>query len=590
MPPAPSRVSGCLFVLAGLSLSGLIPLGRSQAQDAGDLDRRLQLSSGRLSRPDYAASPLRAIRASPDWPGDFPGRLILAWTELAGAAGRVPPELKQLVDALPGSFNARGYLGPPLNLDAIDEQQLSGHGWLISGLCRYAALSGDRRPVQWVATMIRELALPLRGSYRRYPRTAGARNPGAGALGTLTGRTLGGWKVSTDVGCAYIFLEGLVAAYRVLPSPELAGLIDEAGESFLAADVESLHAQTHASLCAARNLLLYEEQTGMRHGWLPRIEAFYRLYRTRAMTENEANWNWFGRPATWTEPCGVVDSFLLTLELWRVTGEAAYLGDAQRIFYNGLGYGQKPHGGFGCDSLAGAEGDAGGDGGLGITNRIWDVTWCCNMRGACGLAGAAAARADWRARDRALLLPFYSDGAFRAGGWELAESTGWPTRGEVQLRGRRDPAGPAPVLRDVGFFVPAECPRAGVAIRRDGSPVAGKWKDGFVLVRLPEAPSASEFEIEVRMGLPLRAEIPHNASTRKDVVTLRYGFLLLGTPDAKTLPSVRMDDLEALGDGRYRLAGNGLILEPLCEMPFTASTAAAPWRAQVLFRLSDGGP
>jgi len=550
----------------------------------------LQLNAWRLSRPDYAASPLRAIQATPDWPGDFPGRLILAWTELAEATGRVPSGLKELVDALPGSFNARGYLGRPMNLDAIDEQQLSGHGWLISGLCRYAAFSGDRRPVQWVATMIRELALPLRGRYRQYPRTPGARNPGGGAFGALTGRTLGGWKVSTDVGCAYIFLEGLVAAYRVLPSPELAELIDEAGESFLATDVEALHAQTHASLCAARNLLLHEEQTGMRHRWLPRIEALYRGYRARAMTENEANWNWFGRPATWTEPCAVVDSFLLTLELWRVTGEPAYLGDAHRIFYNGLGYGQKPHGGFGCDSLAGAEGDSSGDGGLGLTNRIWDVTWCCNMRGACGLAGAAGARADWRPQDRALLLPLYSDGAFKAGGWELAETTGWPTRGEVHLRGRRLPDGPPAQLRDVGFFVPAECPRSAVTIRLDGGPVAGEWSNGFVLLRLPSAPALSAFDLAVQMDLPLRAEIPHNTSTRRDVVTLRHGFLLLGTPDGKTLPGVRLGDLEPLGDGRYRVAGNGLLLEPLCEMPFTASTEAAPWRSQVLFRLNGGGP
>jgi len=381
-----------------------------------------------------------------------------------------------------------------------------------------------------------------------------------------------------------------VAAHSVMPSPELAGLIGEAGESFLSIDVEAIHAQAHASLCVARNLLLYEEQTGLRHGWLPKIEDFYSRYRARAMTENEANWNWFGRPGTWTEPCAIVDSFLLALELWRVTGNPAYLNDAHRIFYNGLGYGQKPHGGFGCDSLIGAEGDLGGDAGLVISNKVWDVTWCCNMRGACGLAGAAAARTDWRAQDGTLLLAFHSDGSFRAGGWDLAESTGWPLRGDVELRGRRDPTGPPPDLRDVGVFVPLECPRAGVRIILDGREVAGEWKHGLVHVRLPSSPAPASFELKVNMELPLRAEIPHNASTRKDVVALRHGFLILGTPDGQTLPGVRLDDLHPLGDGRYRVASNGTVLAPLCEMPFTASSEAAPWRSQVLFHLNGNAP
>ncbi len=542
----------------------------------GDLDDRLGLSATRLSQPDYDIGTILADKVEPNWPGDVQGRLILAWTSLAEATGREPPQLAALVAGLPATFNGRGYLGPPLDLHAIDEQQLSGHGWLIAGLCRYGEYSGDRRPLDWAGRMIQELALPLRGSYARYPRTPDERNRAGGAVGQLTGRINNGWRLSTDVGCAYILLEGLVTAYQAMPSRELAGLIDEAGEAFLATDVVAVQAQAHASLCAARNLLLYERLTGFRHGWLPKIEAFYQLYRERAMTENEANWNWFGRPS-WTEPCAIVDSFLLTFELWRITGQAAYLGDAHRIFYNALGFGQKTDGGFGCDAFN-------GDGGLAISNRHWNVPWCCNMRGACGLAGAACARAEWREGEGTLFLPFYSDGKLSQPGWNLVERTGWPIDETVEIRGRRHP-GETSRLKAVAMFVPAECPWQAVRLELDGRPVLCELKNGFVSASLPDG--AEEFTLRLSLQPALRTEAPHNLATRTGVVTVRYGFLILGTPDGRTLPSLRVRDLQPLGEGRFRVGSDGMVLSPLCEMPFSAATKAAPWRTQVLFPVAS---
>lgn len=64
---------------------------------------------------------------------------------------------------------------------------------------------------------------------------------------------------------------------------------------------------------------------------------------------------------------------------------------------------------------------------------------------------------------------------------------------------------------------------------------------------------------------------------------MRYGFLVLGTPDGQTLAGLRLQDLQALGGGRFRVGADGMVLAPLCEMPFSAATREAPWRAQVLF-------
>lgn len=41
------------------------------------------------------------------------------------------------------------------------------------------------------------------------------------------------------------------------------------------------------------------------------------------MTENYENFNWFQRPE-WTETCAVVDSYQLTLDLWKHTSETKY--------------------------------------------------------------------------------------------------------------------------------------------------------------------------------------------------------------------------------------------------------------------------
>lgn len=540
--------------------------------ETGDLNRRLLMNFDRLEQPDYRAQTILAEIDKTDWPGDFPGRTILAWTALAEATGRPPQQLKALVDGLPAKFNAKGYLGKIQDPAAIDEQQLSGHAWLISGLCRYSAWSGDKRPLAWVRNMIQGLALPLRGKYAQYPRTPDSRNKRGAASGTLTGEVAGGWKTSTDIGCAFILLEGLVAADRVIPSPELEQVIKEAADSFLAMDLRAVKAQTHSSLSAARNLLLYETSHGMRQGWLPKIEAIYQIYREQAMSENEANWNWFERPDSWTEPCAVVDSFVLALGLWHATGQARYLNDAHCIFYNGLGYGQKPHGGFGCDTIAGQDG-------LMIGNKIWDVTWCCNMRGAVGLASAAAARAA--VQGDTLLFPFYATGRFKAGGWEIREQTGWPYSGKIKLE-LRHMAGTPKSLVKAGLFVPAGTTPDRVKILLNGREARGEWQDSFVIISLPDQDAST---LELRMEIPLRIEKTHNVNTKGNLVTLRHGYLLLGAPEDQKLPSLRAQDLKPLGDGRYQVTGTEVVLRPLCDMPFSKADKDHPGREQMLFQL-----
>ena len=64
------------------------------------------------------------------------------------------------------------------------------------------------------------------------------------------------------------------------------------------------------------------------------------------MTENHENYNWFDRFDTWTEPCAIIDSYLLAVQLWEHTMKPEYRDDAELIYYNGICHTQRNNGGM----------------------------------------------------------------------------------------------------------------------------------------------------------------------------------------------------------------------------------------------------
>ena len=67
------------------------------------------------------------------------------------------------------------------------------------------------------------------------------------------------------------------------------------------------------------------------------------------MTLDYSNFNWCGRPDTWTEPCCIVDSFLLAAQLEEITGDKRYLTLMNRIYFNSFRLAQRSNGGAGCN-------------------------------------------------------------------------------------------------------------------------------------------------------------------------------------------------------------------------------------------------
>ncbi len=313
-----------------------------------------------------------------DWPGDFEGRTILALVLQAQATHREPVYLEEIMRQVPLRFNEKGYFGA-IQGDTINEQQLSGHGWLLRGLCEYYIWKKDEKVKKYILDIIQNLALPTLGHHKDYPILPEERNANVGEMSGTTQNVINNWLLSSDIGCDFIFLDGVVQAYSLFPTPELKSLIDEMTARFLQVDLVGIKAQTHSTLTGLRALMRYDEITGDQH-LLNEVIKRYRIYREQGITENYENFNWFCRPE-WTEPCAIIDSYILAVQLWQKTGDPAYLEDAHHIYYNAICHTQRDNGGFGCDNCTGPVD-------LQLKVKAYEAYWCCTMRGGEGLARA----------------------------------------------------------------------------------------------------------------------------------------------------------------------------------------------------------
>jgi len=306
-------------------------VGFDQVHAKGELYQRAMKNFDRLETDIYHPEnvfPKQHHASSAGWPGDKEGRTILGLVLEAQATHRTPVYLEEMIRILPDKLNKKGYLGP-IQRDTIDEQQLSGHGWLLRALCEYYIWKKDTKVKTYIEGIVTNLALPTKGHHRNYPINPAERVAGKGEMSGSSANVVNGWKLSTDVGCDFIFMDGVVQAYGLFPSNEVKSLIDEMMARFLEMDLVEMKAQTHATLTGLRAIMRYYEITGQKE-LLPQVEKRYLLYREKAMTENYENFNWFERPE-WTEPCAIVDSYLVAIQLWQHTQNPTYLEDAQLI-------------------------------------------------------------------------------------------------------------------------------------------------------------------------------------------------------------------------------------------------------------------
>lgn len=345
--------------------------------DEQELQTRIFLNYQRLANSPYYQIGDIFATGEQDWPADKEGRALLAFVSHYKISGNKIPCMEQMLQEMPGRLNEKQYFGP-VTPNLVSEQQLSGHSWLLRGLCEHYEQFNDEYSLELLKAIIENLFLPTKGIYHTYPVDR-VENDEGGVGGTET-EVCGHWILSTDIGCAFMSIDGLAHAYQVLLDERIRELADEMIQVYLNIDKKGLRVQTHCTLTAARGMMRLYHLT-QSDFYLEGAKNIYDLYvNSGGMTWTYHNLNWWRRPNTWSEPCAIVDSLMLALELFKVTGEEAYRRLAARVYQNAFATMQRANGGAGTDTLV-CEGSPW----TYLQSDMYEAYFCCTMRLAEGL-------------------------------------------------------------------------------------------------------------------------------------------------------------------------------------------------------------
>jgi hypothetical protein len=180
-----------------LTESPCVPVAFADITVAGELAVRAARNFDRMESDYY--QPTALWKGNDGWPGDLEGRAVLAWTMLTQATHREARLLDAVLAEFPARMHADGYFGDPVDPQAISEQQLSGHGWVLRALCEHYQWSGSAQTLHMIEQMVTHLVLPMHGAHRDYPIDPEIREH-AGANGGHTIGQVGRWQLSTDIG------------------------------------------------------------------------------------------------------------------------------------------------------------------------------------------------------------------------------------------------------------------------------------------------------------------------------------------------------------------------------------------------------
>lgn len=159
--------------------------------------------------------------------------------------------MEQMIVALSSRTNQYGFFGHEAG-DVIDEQQLLGHNWYLRGLLEYYEQFQDEHVLSYAKSTVEHLYYPTIGRFGTYPiKRQGIDGGVSGNRGCIQD----GWHLSTDVGCAFMSIDGLAHYYQITREEKMLALLDEMQEVFDGIDKMAIKAQTHCCLTAARGFL-----------------------------------------------------------------------------------------------------------------------------------------------------------------------------------------------------------------------------------------------------------------------------------------------------------------------------------------------
>ncbi len=333
-----------------------------------DLNERIRLNFDRLNDEIYG---IDRIFQPPDyeWQGDFEGRALLAFVCLYRMTGKEIPAMHQTVERLNEMTEGRGYFGRS-TLGVANEQRLSGHSWYLRSLIAYDSEFPSEKVKKYMRSTFESVYYTALDCYRQYPLEQDVGN--AGEVMGKNRERCGQWELSDDVGCSFMAIDGISDYYAYTRDPRAKELFEVMADACMHFDRTRSHAQTHATLSAARGMLRFYRATG-EEKYLEYAKELCELYEREGMTLTYENYNWFLRPL-WSEPCCIVDSLMLAVELYRITSDTHYRTLARRVLHNGMAFCQRSNGGAGTNSCVRA------DEPYLYTEACYEAFFCCSMR------------------------------------------------------------------------------------------------------------------------------------------------------------------------------------------------------------------
>ena len=550
----------------------LMPIAFENIEIEGPMQTRALKNYDRLEDEVYYPEnvfPLQHEKSSVGWPGDKEGRIMLGLTLQAQATHRSPKYLSELLEIYPDKLNEKGFLGP-IYSDSINEQQLSGHGWLLRALSEYYFWKQDPKVKDYIELIINNLALPTLGEHKTYPIDPELRIQNVGEAAGTVQNTVNHWILSSDIGCDFIFMDGLIQAYQIVPSEELKQLLEEMIDRFFEMDMVEIKAQTHASLTGLRGVLRYYGITGDQ-SLLPEVEKRYGLYSELAMTENYENFNWFGRPE-WTEPCAIVDSYILAVQLWQYTQNSSYLEDAQHIYFNAIAHTNHANGGFGLDYCVGPESNN-------LHVRTDEAYWCCTMRGGEGLARAI--QYNYFTVGDTVFIPFYNSNKaklqLKNGSVTISEVTDYPFRDEVEFRILDSELSGNFIMK---YFIPGWTENHQLTVNGKSYPY--HIVNNFIVADIPsEKGNIINLSFDIKYGIQ---QIQNLSFTNNKLIKLHYGPLLLGCDkgdDEVIFDS--LPELEKIQNNIWKVKNTDVILTPIYHLLDSDVWKETGYEKQILF-------
>jgi hypothetical protein len=277
-----------------------------------------------------------------------------------------------------------------------------------------------------------------------------------------------------------------------------------------------------------------------------------------------------------------------------LTGEPQYLADSHHIFYVGIGHGFRADGSFGTDWCLGAAPSVedGEHSAVVLQPRIYEVYWCCSMRG--GELFARASESTFFTKGDRIILTCYHNATVKLEGIELRETTGYPIEGKVRVEVLRVTDTRHRIL---SFFIPPWRTMQEPVLTLNGIAVRGEIEEGFVEIG---GNFSNGDVVELEFGVGLHVEGTHNSKSVNGLHSFRHGPLLLvlnqTAPEpfesnnrgcAATIDYLPADSkFEYLGKGRYVLQSDpGVVLTPV----YNVEEFTRPWHArQALFFAGPG--